>query len=93
MQSLALIQVYIPSVYLVSCPTKSSAPAEQSSLLAQPWLSKVMAKLPAEEQEAFKTKAPPALKFLQGKIKELQLCVLLMIGFVGLGRFRGTGQH
>ena len=41
----------------------------------QPWLGKVVAKLPAEQQDEFKTKAQPAIKFLLGKLKDLQLCV------------------
>ncbi len=39
----------------------------------QPWLAKVAAKLPADKQEEFKAKAQPAIKFLLGKLKELQL--------------------
>lgn len=45
----------------------------------QPWLQKVLAKLPADQQEEFKTKSQPALKFLVGKVKELQLCAALML--------------
>ena len=39
----------------------------------QPWLGKVVEKLPADKQEEFKTKAQPAIKFLLSKIKDLQL--------------------
>ena len=39
----------------------------------QPWLGKVVAKLPADQQNEFKTKAQPAIKFLLGKLKDLQL--------------------
>jgi len=38
----------------------------------KPWLSKVLEKLPADQQDEFKTKSQPAIKFLLGKIKELQ---------------------
>lgn len=38
----------------------------------KPWLQKVLAKLPADQQEEFKAKSQPALKFLVGKVKELQ---------------------
>ena len=41
---------------------------------AQPRLKKVMDKLPEAEQEEFKAKSQGAMKFLLGKIKELQLC-------------------
>ena len=39
----------------------------------KPWLGKVVAKLPAEQQNEFKTKAQGAIKFLLGKLKDLQL--------------------
>ena len=39
----------------------------------QPWLKKVADALPDDEREEFKTKAQPAVKFLLGMIKELQL--------------------
>lgn len=39
----------------------------------QPWLGKVVAKLPEDQQNEFKTKAQPAIKFLLGKLKDLQL--------------------
>lgn len=44
--------------------------------ILQPWLSKVLEKLPEDQKDDFKTKSQPALKFLIGMIKELQLCVL-----------------
>lgn len=40
---------------------------------AQPWLKRVVDKLPEDEQAAFKEKSQGAMKFLLGKIKELQL--------------------
>ena len=40
---------------------------------AQPWLKRVMDKLSEEEQAEFKEKSQGAMKFLLGKIKELQL--------------------
>lgn len=39
----------------------------------KPWLKKIMDKLPEAEQEEFKAKSQGAMKFLLGKIKELQL--------------------
>ena len=39
----------------------------------KPWLGKVVAKLPADQQTEFKTKAQSAIKFLLGKLKDLQL--------------------
>ena len=45
------------------------------SFLLQPWLSKVVEKLPDDQKDEFKAKAQPAFKFLLGKIKELQLWV------------------
>lgn len=38
----------------------------------KPWLGKVIAKLPEDQQDEFKTKAQPAIKFLISKIKDLQ---------------------
>ena len=38
----------------------------------KPWLGKIVEKLPAEEQDEFKAKAQGAIKFLLGKIKDLQ---------------------
>lgn len=38
----------------------------------KPWLKKVADALPDSEKEEFKTKAQPAIKFLLGKIKDLQ---------------------
>ena len=43
-------------------------------LRLQPWLQKVLEKLPEDKKDEFKTKSQPALKFLVGKVKELQLC-------------------
>ena len=40
---------------------------------AQPWLKRVVDKLPEDEQAAFKEKSQGAIKLLLGKIKELQL--------------------
>ena len=40
---------------------------------AQPWLKRVVDKLPEDEQAAFKEKSQGAMKLLLGKIKELQL--------------------
>ena len=42
-------------------------------LALQPWLAKVIAKLPADKQDELKSKAQPAIKFLLGKLKDLQL--------------------
>lgn len=42
-------------------------------LLMQPWLSKVIEKLPEDQQAEFKGKAQASIKFLIGKIKDLQL--------------------
>lgn len=39
----------------------------------QPWCAKVLAALPEDRQAEFKTKSGPALKFLVGMVKELQL--------------------
>jgi len=39
----------------------------------QDWLGKVLKKLPADKQDEFKEKSQPAIKYLMGKIKELQL--------------------
>jgi len=39
----------------------------------QPWLARVVAKLPESEAAEFKAKAPAAIKFLLGKVKDLQL--------------------
>lgn len=41
--------------------------------LVQPWLTKVVEKLPEDQQAEFKTKAQTSIKFLIGKIKDLQL--------------------
>ena len=41
--------------------------------LVQPWLTQVVAKLPEDQQAEFKTKAQSSIKFLIGKIKDLQL--------------------
>eukprot|EP00891_Asterochloris_glomerata_P000902 jgi/Astpho2/902/Aster-x0975 len=38
----------------------------------KPWLDKVLKQLPEDQQAEFKTKAQPAIKFLVGKIKDLQ---------------------
>ncbi|KAK9825472.1 hypothetical protein WJX81_007211 [Elliptochloris bilobata] len=38
----------------------------------KPWLKRVIEKLPEAEQEEFKAKSQSAMKFLLGKIKELQ---------------------
>lgn len=38
----------------------------------KPWLGKVVEKLPEDQQGEFKTKAQPAIKYLIGKIKDLQ---------------------
>ena len=40
---------------------------------SQPWLKRVVDKLPEDEQAAFKEKSQGAIKLLLGKIKELQL--------------------
>ena len=48
------------------------------SFLLQPWLSKVVEKLPDDQKDEFKAKAQPAFKFLMGKIKELQLWVPIL---------------
>lgn len=42
----------------------------------KPWLSKVLEKLPDEKKDEFKEKSQPAIKFLLGKLKDLQLCVV-----------------
>ena len=42
-------------------------------LRLQPWLTKVVEKLPEDQQGEFKTKAQPAIKYLISKIKDLQL--------------------
>lgn len=39
----------------------------------QPWLTKIIEKLPADQQAEFKGKAQTAIKYLIGKIKDLQL--------------------
>ena len=39
----------------------------------KPWLARVAEKLPEAEQEEFKAKAPAAIKFLLGMVKELQV--------------------
>ena len=41
--------------------------------LVQPWLTQVVEKLPEDQQAEFKTKAQTSIKFLIGKIKDLQL--------------------
>lgn len=38
----------------------------------KPWLARVVAKLPESEAAEFKAKAPGAIKFLLGKVKDLQ---------------------
>ena len=53
------------------------------SFLLQPWLSKVVEKLPDDQKDEFKAKAQPAFKFLLGKIKELQLWVPILTCSVG----------
>jgi len=42
-------------------------------LMLQPWLTKVVEKLPEDKQAEFKSKAQAAIKFLISKIKDLQL--------------------
>ncbi len=39
----------------------------------QPWLTKVIEKLPEDQQAEFKSKAQASIKFLISKIKDLQL--------------------
>ena len=39
----------------------------------QPWLAKVLEKLPDDQKDEFKAKSQPALKFLLSKVKDLQL--------------------
>lgn len=39
----------------------------------QPWLAKIVEKLPADQQAEFKQKAQPGIKFLLSKVKDLQL--------------------
>ena len=41
--------------------------------VVQPWLTKVVEKLPKDQEAEFKTKAQSSIKFLIGKIKDLQL--------------------
>ena len=36
----------------------------------------MLEKLPEDQKDEFKTKSQPALKYLVGMIKELQLCVV-----------------
>ena len=42
-------------------------------LMLQPWLTKIVEKLPEDKQAEFKSKAQAAIKFLISKIKDLQL--------------------
>lgn len=42
-------------------------------LVLQPWLTKIVEKLPEDKQAEFKSKAQAAIKFLISKIKDLQL--------------------
>ena len=46
---------------------------EVFSCYAQEWLKKVLEKLPEDQKDEFKAKSQPAIKFLIGMIKELQL--------------------
>ena len=39
----------------------------------QPWLAKVMAKLPEDKKDEFKEKSSVGMKYIMGKLKELQL--------------------
>ena len=39
----------------------------------QPWLAKIVEKLPEDKQTEFKSKAQPGIKYLLSKIKDLQL--------------------
>ncbi len=39
----------------------------------QPWLAKVMAKLPEDKKDEFKEKSSVGMKHVMGKLKELQL--------------------
>ncbi len=39
----------------------------------QPWLAKIVEKLPEDKQTEFKSKAQPGVKYLLGKIKDFQL--------------------
>lgn len=40
----------------------------------QGWCAKILALLPEDKQAEFKTKSAPALKYLLGMVKDLQLC-------------------
>ena len=48
-------------------------PKGDISCHAQDWLKKVLEKLPEDQKDEFKAKSQPAIKYLMGMIKELQL--------------------
>ncbi len=43
------------------------------SRVVQPWIQKVLDKLPADKKDEFKEKSQAGIKFIMGKLKELQL--------------------
>eukprot|EP00803_Ostreobium_quekettii_P002308 evm.model.scf_2411.4 EVM.evm.TU.scf_2411.4 scf_2411:15065-16788(+) len=51
-----------------------TAPHDKKSYMGyvKPWLKKVADSLPEDEQDEFKAKAQPAIKFILGKIKDMQ---------------------
>ena len=44
------------------------------SCMWQGWCAKILAILPEDKQAEFKAKSAPALKYLLGMVKDLQLC-------------------
>lgn len=67
------IKVYMAQIVSLVCMLIKQTIHNVVHSDVQPWLTQVIEKLPEGQQAEFKTKAQSSIKFLIGKIKDLQL--------------------